>query len=82
MNKYLTFNNVVQVAVVFFTILGFLLTSFKLPEWGLISNLASQPFWIYSAYKSWKNADQIGTFINTLIITLILIWGIVNYWFL
>jgi hypothetical protein len=82
MKKYLTYNSLVQIAIVLFTIFGFLLTSFKLPEYGLIANLISQPFWIYSTYKSWKNADQIGTFINTLVITLILIWGVVNYWIL
>lgn len=82
MNKHLTFNNLVQVAVVFFTILGFLLIAFKLPQWGLISNLIAQPFWLYSSYKSWKNADQIGAFITTWIILTVILWGIINYWIL
>jgi hypothetical protein len=80
MKKYLTFNNLIQVCVVFFTILGFLLIALKLPGWGLLSNLASQPFWFYSSYKSWKNADQIGAFLNTLIITAVLLFGVLNYW--
>jgi hypothetical protein len=72
----------VQVSIVFFTLLGFLLTALKLPEWGLISNLVSQPFWLYSSYKSWKNADQIGAFISTLILTAVILFGVINYWFL
>ena len=82
MKKYLTVNNIAQVGLVLFTILGFLLTSFKLPAYGLVFNLIAQVFWIYSSYKAWKNANQIGMFINTLLITLILLWGIINYWFL
>lgn len=77
-NKYL--NSFMQVGLVGFTMLGFLLTSLKLPEYGLIANLISEIFWIYSTYKAWKGADQIGMFINTIIITIILIVGIINYW--
>ena len=82
MKKYLNFNGFVQVSVVSFTLLGFLLTALKLPEWGLISNLASQPFWLYSSYKSWKNADQIGAFISTAILTVVILFGVINYWLL
>ncbi len=80
MYKYLTWNNIIQVLLVFFTIAGFLLTSLKLVKYGLILNLISQIFWLYSTYQSWKRADQIGAFINTIIITLILIYGVINYW--
>jgi hypothetical protein len=79
MQKYLNFNGLMQVCVVFFTMLGFLLIAFKQPGWGLISNLVSEPFWLYSSYKSWKKADQIGAFVNTVMITLILIFGVLNY---
>lgn len=82
MHKYLNFNSLTQVCVVLFTILGFLLTAFKHPEWGLISNLVAQPFWLYSSYKSWKNAGQIGAFITTWIILAVILWGVINYWFL
>lgn len=82
MKKYLTLNNLIQIGLVFFTILGFLFTSLKLPAYGLIFNLIAQFFWINSSYKAWKNANQIGIFINTIIITLIVTWGIINYWFL
>ena len=71
-----------QVGLIFFTTLGFLLTALKLPQYGLISNLIGEIFWLYSAYKAWKMADQIGMFINTLIITVVIIIGVVNYWFL
>lgn len=82
MHKYLTLNNLFQVGLVIFTILGFLFTSLKLPNYGLVFNLISQVFWIYSSYKAWKKADQIGMFINTIIVTLIILWGIINYWVL
>lgn len=74
-------NNFMQVGLVGFTILGFLLTSLKLPEYGLIASLISEVFWLYSTYKAWKEANQVGMFINTLIVTGILIFGVINYWF-
>ena len=81
-NKYLTWNSIAQVCLVGFTMLGFLLIALKLPQYGLLANLVAEIFWIYSSYKAWKEANQIGIFINTIFITLIIIWGIVNYWFL
>jgi hypothetical protein len=71
-----------QIGLVGFTMLGFLLTGFKLPQYGLIANLISEIFWVYSSYKAWKEADQIGIFVTTIVITLILAWGVANYWFL
>ena len=82
MKRYWNFNTLMQVGLVGFTGLGFLLTSLKLPQYGLVANLISQVFWIYSSYKAWRQADQIGIFIATICITLILIGGIVNYWLL
>ena len=73
-------NSVMQIGLVGFTMLGFLLTSLKLPEYGIVANLISEVFWLYSTYKAWKEADQIGMFINTLIVTTILIFGVINYW--
>jgi hypothetical protein len=73
-------NSFMQVGLVGFTMLGFLLTSLKLPEYGVVANLISEVFWLYSTYKAWKEADQIGMFINTLIVTAILIFGVINYW--
>ena len=82
MKKYFTKNNLMQFCLVVFTILGFLFTSLKMPAYGLVFNLISQVFWLQASYKAWKQADQIGIFINTLFITLILIYGVINYWFL
>lgn len=73
-------NNVMQVGLVGFTMLGFLLTSLKLPQYGVAANLVSEIFWLYGTYKAWKEANQIGMFINTLIVTAILIFGVINYW--
>jgi hypothetical protein len=49
---------------------------------GLIFNLIAQIFWLYSSYKAWENANQIGMFITTIIMTLIILGGVINYWFL
>lgn len=74
------FNRISQVLLPTFTILGFMLTSLKKPELGLFFNLIAQIFWLYSSYKAWKKANQIGIFINTIIITFILVYGVLNYW--
>ena len=80
-NQKRSLNSIMQIGLVGFTMLGFLLTSLKLPEYGLIANLFSEVFWLYSTYKAWKEANQVGMFVNTLIVTAILIFGVINYWF-
>ena len=75
-------NAVVQVCMPLFTIMGFLLVSMKLPQWGVISGLISEIFWLYASWRAWKEAEQIGIFINTVLATLIFIYGVINYWFL
>jgi hypothetical protein len=75
-----SFNSLMQVGLVGFTMLGFLLTSLKLPQYGVVANLVSEVFWLYSTYKAWKEAGQLGMFVNTLIVTAILIFGVINYW--
>lgn len=76
----MSLNVLMQIGLVIFTGGGFLLTSLKLPEYGVISNLVGQIFWLYSSYRSWREADQIGIFIVSVGITLILAYGVVNYW--
>jgi len=68
-----------QISLVVFTLLGYLLTAFKYPEYGLIASLVAQVFWLYSTYKSWKEANEPGEFIATVLITFIIIFGILNY---
>lgn len=80
MMKRLTLNTLMQVGLVGFTGLGFLLTSLKLPQYGVVANLFAQVFWLYSSYKAWRQADQVGILIATLFITLILVAGVFNYW--
>jgi len=82
MQKYFTLNNLMQVGLVGFTILGFLLTGMKLPQYGLIANLISEIFWVYSAYKAWKEANQVGIFITTIVVGSIILFGVINYWFI
>jgi hypothetical protein len=76
------FNAFMQVGLIGFTMLGFLLTSLKMPQYGLVANLISEIFWLYSSYRAWKEANQIGIFITTIAITIILISGVINYWVL
>lgn len=76
------FDKLTQFLLPTFTILGFLLTSLKRPDLGLVSNLIAQVFWLYSSWIAWKKAKQFGIFITTLVITVILIFGVANYWIL
>jgi hypothetical protein len=80
--NYFTFNNFMQAGLVASTIAGVLLTSLKLPQYGLIVMLISEFFWLYSSYKAWKEAGQVGIFITTIVYTMIVFFGIINYWFL
>lgn len=75
-------DGITNVCLPLFTTLGFLLTALKLPQWGLAANLFAQIFWFYSAYRAWKEANQIGILVTTAVITLILIGGLANYWLL
>lgn len=76
------FNKATQILLPVFTILGFMFTSFKRPDLGLIFNLISEIFWLYSGYVAWKKANQFGIFLTTLIITAIVLYGVINYWFI
>lgn len=76
------FNNVAQFALPGLTIGAQIATSLKYPQFGLIINLMAQPFWLYSSWKAYKQAGQIGILITTIIFTIITAMGIINYWFL
>ncbi|MFA6091191.1 MAG: hypothetical protein WC774_05465 [Candidatus Gracilibacteria bacterium] len=82
MKKYFTLNNLMQIGLLIFTTAGFLLMSLKLPEYGLILSLIAQVFWLYASYKAWKDAGQIAIFINTIFLTIIFGYGVLNYWVL
>lgn len=76
------FDNLTQFLLPAFTIAGFAFTSIKRPELGLIFSFLSQVFWLYSGWQAWKKAGQIGIFITSLIITGVVAFGIINYWFI
>ncbi len=82
MQKWFTLNTFMQAGLVVFTMGGFLLTALKMPQYGLVSNLISEIFWFYASYKAWKEANQFGVMITTLMITCILVYGVINYWML
>ncbi len=74
------FNCITQIALPVLTITAQVAIALKIPQWGLIINMLAQPFWFYSAWKSYKQAGQIGLLITTIIITIVIGLGIVNYW--
>ena len=76
------FNKVTQFALPALTIIAQIVISLKIPKFGLLINLIVQPFWIYSSWKGYKNAGQIGLFISTIIMTIVIFAGVINYWFL
>jgi hypothetical protein len=82
MNKEKSFNLATQFALPGLTIGAQIATSLKYPQFGLIINLLAQPFWLYSSWKSYKQAGQIGFLITTIIFTVITAMGIINYWYL
>lgn len=81
-NKKHPFDLVTQFALPILTIAAQIAVALKLPQFGLIIILASQPFWFYASWKAHKEAGQSGILITTLIYTLVTVAGIINYWFL
>lgn len=80
MNKEKVINHTSQFAIPILTIGGQIATSLKFPQWGLVIALASQPFWLYSSWKSYKQAGQIGMLVNTIVFIFVTIAGVINYW--
>ncbi|OGG26219.1 hypothetical protein A2960_04555 [Candidatus Gottesmanbacteria bacterium RIFCSPLOWO2_01_FULL_39_12b] len=74
------FNALTQIAIPVLTVATQIAIALKFPQWGLVINMLAQPFWIYSAWKSYKKAGQIGLFITTILVTIIIGLGIINYW--
>ncbi|MDD2646601.1 MAG: hypothetical protein PHV78_02005 [Patescibacteria group bacterium] len=70
----------VNICIPVLTVLAYIIIGLKLPQWGLVVNLAAQPFWFYAAWKAYKEANQVGILITSTIISLALIFGILNYW--
>lgn len=74
------FNTLTQIAIPVLTVATQIAIAVKLPQWGLVINMLAQPFWIYSAWKAYKKAGQIGLFITTILVTIVIGLGIINYW--
>ncbi|KKQ60253.1 MAG: hypothetical protein US81_C0028G0006 [Parcubacteria group bacterium GW2011_GWE2_38_18] len=81
-NQEKVFNIIAQFALPGLTIGAQVATSLKYPQFGLIINLLAQPFWLYSSWKAYKQAGQVGILITTIIFTIITTMGIINYWYL
>lgn len=56
MPKRTRMDTVTQFAIPGLMAIGYLLTSMKYTQWGVIVNLTAQPFWFYSSYKAYKEA--------------------------
>jgi hypothetical protein len=76
------FDKATQILLPILTIIGFSLTSLKMPQYGLPIATISQIFWLYSGYQSWKKAGQIGIFITAVLLFLVYAFGVINYWFI
>ena len=75
-----SFDKATQILLPALTLTGFGLTGLKKPGLGLIFNLFAQIFWLYAGWKAWKKAGQIGLFVTAIFLTLILFFGVANYW--
>ena len=73
-------NTVTQIAIPTLTIAAQLAIALKFPQWGLLINLLAQPFWLYSSWKAYKEAGQIGILLTTTILIIVIVFGVVNYW--
>lgn len=71
---------ITQVALPTMTIGAQIAIALKYPQYGLLINLAVQPFWLYSSWKAMKEAKQYGIFLTAFIFTIVTILGIINYW--
>lgn len=74
------FHRFTQYAMPGFTIIAAIFTSFKHPEYGQAIGLVSQTFWGYTGWRAWKDRNEKGILINTIIISSILSFGTINYW--
>ena len=54
------FNTITQVAIPVLTVGTQIAIALKYPQWGLVINLISQPFWIYSSWKAYKKPVKSG----------------------
>jgi hypothetical protein len=75
-------NRAVQVLLPFVAISGWLLTSLKHPEYGLMIAFVAQLLWLHVTYHGWKAAGQVGGFVTTLFEIAVISFGIINYWLL
>jgi len=76
------FNLATQFAIPGLTVASQVAISLKYPQYGLIIALVAQPFWLYASLKSFRKAGQVGILITSIICTILIIAGIINYWFL
>jgi hypothetical protein len=76
------FNSLTQFAVPSLTIGAQVAMALKFPAWGLLINLTAQPFWLYSSWKAYRQAGQIGLFIASVLFTAVTLGGVINYWLL
>ncbi len=74
------FDKATQMLLPVLTLGGYALTSARRPELGVVVSMSAQIFWLYAGWQAYKKAGQIGILITAVLLTLILAYGIVNYW--
>ena len=75
------FNLLTQFALPILTIATQVAIATKQPKWGLVINMTAQPFWLYTSWRAYREAGQIGLLITSSIVTVIIGLGIINYFF-
>ncbi len=75
------FDKLTQILLPVLTVGGYFLTANKMPKAGFIIATISQVFWLYTSYQSYKKAGQVGILITTIVMTIINLYGIYNWWF-
>jgi hypothetical protein len=75
-------NKSIQLLLPAIAITGWILTSLKHPEYGLIAAFFAQLLWLHVTYRGWKKANQVGGFVTTIFEIAIISFGVLNYWLL
>lgn len=77
-----TANKLVQIFLPLTALTGWMFTSLKYPEYGLIFAFFAQILWLHVTFRGWREANQVGGFVTTIFEVLIISFGIFNYWLL
>ena len=77
------FSTTIQVGLIALTLIGTMLIALELPEYGIVIQWVAQIFWLYNTYIIYRDDNtQWGMFVLSIIMALVIWYGILNYWYL